>query len=547
MAKAKSRSTRTCRCCFVRTCLDADQFSRIPPNTTPRTKRRREVEPDVPENSVECPNLVDDVFGAIVSPFDAAIILHQLLNMGLVTVHDGQRQLGPGHWVQACLTATHATVGYNREYSEVTWQGKNYLRQSTSLSWTLSCNLDVNRLNDLAQPAFAAAYVAGLFADHESPSIRNRFFSNPPKHPLPLLAPATQFCPDPSPSMPNISILPVDRAVVSSNERDQSRISDYLPLPRTNRIPERPLEKPGPRPSSLEELRVRLDAALPTESMPHGRDHESENKMLDTSWLNWPSLVAVGDMRESPFPSRKAALHADEEDSNCGSPIEHGMRHMRCSQPWRRFILGFTIAGEEGNTKVSLLRCDPCGMQHYTFELHSSSGILNFIRVVLGFAIADPQTLGHIPGMTVRPALIDARTILPDKPSPLSPLQYRYWEVDTITLPDSHNHATLEGTTFHVHHLQYDSGSLSGRCTRLFCVSKLLNEEEKHAFQLEHKADALDLGSQAVYESYFALKLRWMDTESELPSLDLANAAKARGVDPDLVMFPSRQVYSLTM
>lgn len=37
----------------------------------------------------------------------------------------------------------------------------------------------------------------------------------------------------------------------------------------------------------------------------------------------------------------------------------------------------------------------------------------------------------------------------PDKPSPWSPLQYRYWEIDTIILPDnSHNHATLESPTF---------------------------------------------------------------------------------------------------
>ncbi|EAU81350.2 other/FunK1 protein kinase [Coprinopsis cinerea okayama7 len=106
---------------------------------------------------------------------------------------------------------------------------------------------------------------------------------------------------------------------------------------------------------------------------------------LDTDYICWESFATTAEICES-------------EDLH--SAISQSMIYMRqqfLAQPHLRMALGLTkTAGH-----ITLTRADAMGVEHATFDSQSGWGVLETVRLALGFAIADDETLGHHPGFVL--------------------------------------------------------------------------------------------------------------------------------------------------
>ncbi|KAJ7784461.1 hypothetical protein B0H16DRAFT_1876907 [Mycena metata] len=270
---------------------------------------------------------------------------------------------------------------------------------------------------------------------------------------------------------------------------------------------------------------------------------------LDTSWICWPSIDAAGECKMTDLPAAKAQ-------------VAIYMRLQRCTQPWRRFTLGFIAT----KRTFGLLRADPSGVEETDFRRDTSLGVLQVIRLCLALTTADERRMGKEEGFSLRmmksPSSVSAcketkrgreheidgsesldatplKKMRPNasKSQPQTPLSfiptppyYQYPEVDTIK---------VEGHTFYVHGLAHDSGSLVGRCTRVFSVSEEMTEEAKEHFINRHRPQLVHLSEDKLrslrfWDGRFALKFIFTDVKSEAYVEGLSDGA-ARAV-PNLLL-----------
>ncbi|KAJ7873660.1 hypothetical protein B0H14DRAFT_2719497 [Mycena olivaceomarginata] len=165
------------------------------------------------------------------------------------------------------------------------------------------------------------------------------------------------------------------------------------------------------------------------------------------------------------------------------------MRQQRRTQPWMRSILGLVVT-----TKVvGVLRADTLGVEQCTFNRDCSRGVLDSIRICLGVVRSTAlqrgqhETLGpphlksnHGRSSKTKPSKTAKSEV--DVFSAEDPMvEYLRRTVRFITLRGNHLHYSQDGTRpdtrFYVHHLVQDSGSLVGRCARIFCVSRETESE----------------------------------------------------------------------
>ncbi|KAJ6516375.1 hypothetical protein C8R45DRAFT_1087453 [Mycena sanguinolenta] len=228
---------------------------------------------------------------------------------------------------------------------------------------------------------------------------------------------------------------------------------------------------------------------------------------LDLSRFCWPQVELTA---EAIFTD---LAHSISQELVC-------MRQQRRTQPWMGFILGLVVT-----TKVfGVLRADALGVEQCTFDKCSSRGVLDSIRICLGvvrsnalqrgqheaFELSETKTLDH-PHLK---ATSDNNSGADVFSAPGAMVEYHHRTARFIVLRGSRVHYSQDGsrpdTRFYVHHLVQDNGSLVGRCTRIFCVSR-----ERQA------ADGV-----RNFEGPYALKLYNADCGSDCFKDDLIQVAR---------------------
>ncbi|KAH8118003.1 hypothetical protein DFH11DRAFT_1808591 [Phellopilus nigrolimitatus] len=105
-----------------------------------------------------------------------------------------------------------------------------------------------------------------------------------------------------------------------------------------------------------------------------------KNEITNPSYPNFSAVLSPGELRTS-HPS---------------SPLLQVTSYNRVTnfaQPGRRFTVSLALTGRQS----TLVRTDRSGMEDCTLDITSSGGAINYIRVLVGFAIASEQDLGLHP------------------------------------------------------------------------------------------------------------------------------------------------------
>ncbi|KAJ7683973.1 hypothetical protein B0H17DRAFT_1073148 [Mycena rosella] len=276
---------------------------------------------------------------------------------------------------------------------------------------------------------------------------------------------------------------------------------------------------------------------------------EQERKThLDMARFCWPEVELTAEAKLSDLPN--AILQE----------LVY-MRQQRRTQPWMRSILGLVVT-----TKVvGVLRADTLGVEQCTFNRDCSRGVLDSIRICLGVVRSTTLQRGQHEAFE----LFRTRTLAPphlksshgrsSKTKPSKPavksevdvfsaedhmVEYFHRTVRFITLRGNRLHYSQDGTgpdtRFYVHHLVQDSGSLVGRCARIFCVSRETESEGgvrnfigPYALKLYNA----DCGSDCFKDDLIQLAREGQVKDVLLPTWEwyYGDALSARGFPPEIV------------
>ncbi|KAF9230794.1 hypothetical protein BU15DRAFT_68891 [Melanogaster broomeanus] len=124
----------------------------------------------------------------------------------------------------------------------------------------------------------------------------------------------------------------------------------------------------------------------------------SDMKTVDQKYVNFTALRAVGESKNKNF---RLALEQ----------VDRYARGMRRAQPWVHFVLAMTMMKD----KMSLVRGDSSGTERLDLVLSDGRGCIEFIRILLGLALAEGIDLGQNPDVKLRS---EERSCIISKPLP---------------------------------------------------------------------------------------------------------------------------------
>ncbi|KAJ7104039.1 hypothetical protein B0H15DRAFT_4743 [Mycena belliarum] len=240
---------------------------------------------------------------------------------------------------------------------------------------------------------------------------------------------------------------------------------------------------------------------------------EAHNKNTIREFESWFAEAASKrylDLGRFCWPEVQLAIEAKLSNLNHAFVQELVyMRQQRRTQPWLRYVVGIVLTTKE----MGLLRADPLGVEQTSFNKRSSRGVLEVVRICSGFARSTMFDRGQHAGFqlhdTTSLALPHLKPIDTDLfASGETNITYTHRTVRFIKLNGSHTHYPqnhTKDTTFFVHALLQDNGSLVGRCPRIFCVSR-------------------EVGGGSMPRSFvgpYALKIYYADHQSECYKHDL--------------------------
>ena len=326
-------------------------------------------------------DLVERVFGEVVSVPSAAVALLALLRYGIITVKpilDGDTLSSPvvavaeDLWVHACADAASASLCQSH--------------QDTKYEWTW--NLPTGQEHEAALFLNALA-VLGANATKQQNAICH-FWSTRFKPDSPFIG---YFGQDLRPDIICISTRAFQRSdqpTVLRHHKIDPFILSHLQkhsLP-TNVSP--PARTASPEPTAplststvptcdqlVDMLRTSLQEPLPRLDQYQEFSYDSVN----TDYICWEGFASTGDVKQT-----------DTLAAITQSMIY--MKHQRLAQPYLRSVIGLAITGRE----FSLTRADTMGVEHITLDITKDSGALEMVRAAMGFALANDITLGCLPG-----------------------------------------------------------------------------------------------------------------------------------------------------
>ncbi|KAG6886721.1 hypothetical protein C0995_005608 [Termitomyces sp. Mi166 len=516
------------------------------------------------------PDLVDRIFGKIATVRLAGLVLLTLLHSNLLTVELDGNELIRDQWPEACAVAAssvdaHADPTDLDPSSNLT---KNYL-------WKWCEILDEGTvhgveifLNVVGLSAYIAAMTTCAAGELRNRKVTTRFTTLPRSYgPLPV---PSGTCSPYSP--PDFFALP-STSFVSQNTRNASgRPDEFLEKPLPLRIIEEkfpfifsrfscilsdvmdclegpsqtrlstaanPANNPALVSDSTMSMRDELmvfSASLEADLQPYASPQveqvlreQSQRHFLDLSRVCTPEILLPGVMSIDISARGMRTV----------------MQQQRRSQPWLRSLLGLAIYKDE----LGPFRADAVGLQEYTFDRTTSSGVIQCIRIALGITVATNEELGIHPAFSFREVErplsesdqehtgSDADTEMPPYKKARKeysviltrPRLYRYKEVNFCTLENRslrtsstpHVNAVEPKMKYYVRYLLEDARTLFGRSTRVWCVYKEVLDEEREKYLQAHgvaKTFPLFVGP-------FALKMYNADVDHEAFKFDLVQKA----------------------
>ncbi|KAF9232826.1 hypothetical protein BU15DRAFT_80781 [Melanogaster broomeanus] len=124
----------------------------------------------------------------------------------------------------------------------------------------------------------------------------------------------------------------------------------------------------------------------------------SDMKTVDQEYVNFTALRAVGESKNKKFRSGLEQVY-------------RYARGIRRAQPWVHFVLAVTMTQE----KMCLVRGDSSGTERLELVLSDGRGCIEFIRILLGLALAEGIDLGQNPEVELRSEM---RSCIISKPPP---------------------------------------------------------------------------------------------------------------------------------
>jgi hypothetical protein len=203
-------------------------------------------------------------------------------------------------------------------------------------------------------------------------------------------------------------------------------------------------------------------------------DEEAQMTGCMLQRMSWPEVVFTGVAKETELieSAAEALTYA---------------RAQRRVQPWLEYTIGLVAT----KTRCGMLRADPVGVEWCLLDQTSSHGVLEVVRLALGILLSGEDSLGLHPAFTLKHIERD----LPDRAIPIAKEQrpgcatveiqatkLKHRTVAFITLDSRDTSAVQQSSSapslpapyvnYYVHRLMEDRGSLIGRSTRIFVVSR---------------------------------------------------------------------------
>jgi hypothetical protein len=259
---------------------------------------------------------------------------------------------------------------------------------------------------------------------------------------------------------------------------------------------------------------------------------ETQNTGLMLQRVSWPGIELSG---EAKISDRHGAV----------KQLLAYTRALRRTQAWRYFTIGLVAT----SSHCGLLRADPLGVEQCLVPNASSHGVLELIRIALGITQSSGFDLGRHPAFTLRDVEVRSQpaNLTPKAKETIKafPTKLLSREAEFVTIQpqpkqprqeDDHQHFTSSAcpfapaTTYFVHHLMEDRGSLTGRSTRVFVVSR--------------EATPDPTTGRRQFVGPFALKMHYAIQKSSCFKHRIVERAAA-GEELIHVLIPSRYVHQL--
>ncbi|KAJ6512922.1 hypothetical protein C8R45DRAFT_329507 [Mycena sanguinolenta] len=465
-------------------------------------------------------DLVDVCFGSLVGIESAADILHEFLNLSILSVEqevDGKRKHVAKKDRKAACDAAVAQA------KAAVSPPKPLPVDSYKWTWSLSVEASEKSaalfLNVVSIAAYAAAIRCGRAGGLSLPTLR--FITLPdPYRAVPLHnESAAQDC------RPDVVALESSAFCETSN------------APNTFLVPHCPFKY----------IRSHLPRILVVDNS-HKSAHNRPAFAAFVQWFETQEKLGYLDMTRFCWPELQLTVEAKMKDVyNAVLQQFVYMRQQRRTQPWMQSILGLMVTTEI----MGVIRADTLGIEQCLFDRSSSRGVLDSIRVCLGLVTSNPIQRGQHPAFELHrtktsgpPHLRPSKTTgtsNPDvftaaKPKVNPTLNYTHRTARFIRLRGDRLHYSEDGSrsnvTYYVDHVVQDNGSLTGRYPRIFCVWREITSKD----------------AARRFVGPYALKVYYADHASDCYKEDLI--AVARDAQVKNVLLPTWEWYygdALTM
>jgi hypothetical protein len=472
-----------------------------------------------------CNDLIDDIFGKTINLDTASKISEGLLKYGIIKMKEPPH--GPSSIFSVARDQARLVLG--RKHQEFSGDSFQWSWHSSLLSAKTggigSEDGAVRFLNVLGLAAYLVAVRLGLkdiVGDDVIQPRRPRLrFTRPPQERKPVpygYKHETQNC------CPDVLGLPTgcyysekDGSDALPHDNPALIIQDHFPL-----LPD------------IEEGSWLTPNGLPM-------DHKEKNAVSEW-WKIQLSLVSLGKKR---YGWSHVQVTGEARLFQKGAAINQAlvyMRALRLAQPWRCFVIGLTI----NKTEIGIIRADPNGAEQCFVDHSSLRGMIEMVRMTLGMMMASDQDLGHHPWMELgtisRAKNLEAERQQSSGSNKKQKVEFEHQVVQYINIPASASHhpslapddsriLDCPSARYFVHEFLEDRGSLVGRCSRLFVVSR----------QVKPPADTVPRSSAPHFEGPYILKMFYAEITSSCVDTHIMEDIKKHKLKH--VLLPNRYVF----
>jgi hypothetical protein len=543
-----------------------------------RSEAERIVAIEFHDNRIERDDLIDNIFGTTVSVDDASEILKGLIDYGLISykMTNGAPAPQPEDLCEHAKMRTCLALEIGAKHlppEDVTWTWMPSVSDQQSIGSEAGAAAFLNVLGLSAYLIAVRKGLACVINDNGSTLRRPyRRFTRPPnpQEPIPLgYRLERQAC------HPDLVALSMDCFTASTVEDKQghSKLDDasIVTAHELDEVPSgtRSMKDGGTTndgesealfssKKASDKLKHANPALIIQTSFPDIADitkgqwstsnggvmENGQKELIKVWWTNQKSLTAI---KRARYCWSRVEVTGEAKELNLGAAINQALVYMRAHrlcQAWRYSTIGLTASSDQ----VGVLRADPNGAEQCIIGLSASRDVIEMVRLALGMILASDVSLGHHPWMELDEVeeidhVFKAARMAEGRPMKMArvtPTTFEHRVVRFITIParPAPSHPIIGPTArnikpldspparYFVHQLLEDRGSLVGRCSRLFVVSR----------QQDYSPEVNS--SNLIFEGPYVLKVYYADMASSCVRDQIVEQINKHGICG--VLLPNR-------